>query len=164
MSTQTLVVGAEEMMTRQKSEPEPVADGKVRAERKSRSIMLHGYGGAALRVFGTYMVDEDGKPRKIVVRAYHRDSANEKWEPSDASVHKTVEELEDEIADWETRATAIGYRRLSRRIGPAGAFTKDEIPAPPKPPKPGSFTKGGIPDPLSVKHGGGLESRGRRKK
>lgn len=134
--------------------------GKARAERRSRSVMLHGYGGAALRVFGTYVVDDDGTPRKIVVRAYHRDSASEPWKPSDASTHKTVDELEDEIKDWELRATAIGYKRLSRRIGPAGAFTKDEIPQPPKPPKAGAFTKGGIPDPLSVKHGGGLEGRG----
>lgn len=35
--------------------------GVKRAERRSRSLMLHGYGGAALRVFGTYIVDDDGK-------------------------------------------------------------------------------------------------------
>lgn len=132
-------------------------DEKVRAERHSRSVILHGYGGAALRVFGTYIV-EGGEPRKIVVRAYHRDSAKAEWQPSDASTHTTIDELEDEIADWELRATAAGYKRLVKR-NRRGVFTKEEIPAAPKQPKGGMFTKGGIPDPLSVKHGGG---RGRK--
>lgn len=143
---------------------ESAESAKRRSERKSRSVMLHGYGGAALRVFGTYVVDETG-PRKIVVRAYHRDSAKEPWVPSDASAHKSVEEMEDEIRDWEMRATAVGYKKLSKRIGPQGQFDKDSLPPPPKPPRGGAFTKAGIPDPLSVKHGGGLaDPRTRRKK
>lgn len=128
--------------------------GKVtRAERKSRSVLLHGYGGAALRVFGTYQLDSEGKPEKIVVRAFHRDSASDKWAPSDPTVHSTVEELEDEITDWEMRATSIGYKRLVRR-GVPGQFTKETIPPPPRM-KPGTFTKSGMPDPLPVRLGGG---------
>lgn len=148
-------------MTTKKSGAE--SKGKVtRAERKSRSVLLHGYGGAALRVFGTYQLDDQGKPEKIVVRAFHRDSASEPWAPSDPSVHTSVEELEDEIHDWEMRATAIGYKRMVRR-GVPGQFNKETIPVPPRM-KPGTFTKGGIPDPLSVRHGGGLADgdKGRR--
>lgn len=138
----------------QQEEAQPGDEAYVRPERHSRSVLLHGYGGAALRVFGTYTVKGDGKPGKIVVRAYHRDSAKAPWQPSDATVHDKVEELEDEIQDWVLRATALGYKRLVKRQV-AGMFTKDDIPKPPKPPKGGVFTKGGIPDPLSVKHGGG---------
>lgn len=136
-------------------EPKP-----KRAERRSRSVLLHGYGGSTLRVFGTYVVDDDGQARNIVVRAYHRPSASEPQQPSDATRLSTIEEMEDEIKDWEMRANAIGYKRLSNRIGSEGKFTKDAIPVV-KPPKPGVFTKGGIPDPLAVKHGGG-GGRGRR--
>lgn len=154
----------EVVMTRQQDRrsgetPSVEQPKRPRAERRSRSVLLHGYGGAALRVFGTYTVNDDGTPRKIVVRAYHRDSASSEWQPSDATTHSTVDELEDEIRDWELRATSIGYKRLAKRIGAQGAFSKNSIPKPPKVPKPGVFTKGGIPDPLSVKHGGG---RGRR--
>lgn len=136
--------------------------GSKRAERKSRSVLLHGYGGAMLRVFGTYQLDDNGQPEKIVVRAYHAAGKGAdgkiEWNPSDPTVAGSLDELEDEIADWETRATAIGYRRATRRGAP-GAFSKDSIPAPPKQLKPGTFTKGGIPDPLPVRQGG---SRGRR--
>lgn len=128
-----------------------------RAERKSRSVLLHGYGGAMLRIFGTYQLDDDGKPEKIVVRAYHRVSKSEPWAPSDPTVLTDADDLEDEIKDWELRATAAGYRRATHRGSP-GQFTKDTIPAPPKL-KPGTFTKGGIPDALGVRHGGG---RGRK--
>lgn len=140
--------------TRKKSEAK-ADEGQdyTRPERHSRSVLLHGYGGAALRVFGTYVVGGEGEPRKIVVRAYHRDSAKAPWQPSDASVHNTVEELEEEIKDWAVRATALGYKRLVKRQA-HGEFTKESIPVPPKP-KPGVFTKGGMPGPLSVKHGGG---------
>lgn len=142
-----------------RSENEETAkQARERAQRKSRSVLLHGYGGAALRVFGTYLVDDDGTPRRIVVRAYHRESGGAQWQPSDPSIHQSLDEMEDEIKDWELRATSIGYKRLARPKL-QGVFTKDEIPAPPRPKKPGVFTKGGIPDPLSVKHGGG---RGRR--
>lgn len=135
------------------------ADNKKikRAERKSRSVLLHGYGGAMLRVFGTYQLDGEGKPEKIVVRAYHKVGKSEPWNPSDPSVVGSVDELEAEIEDWETRATAVGYKRATRR-GAKGAFNKDSIPAPPKL-RPGTFTKGGIPDALGVRHGGG---RGRK--
>jgi hypothetical protein len=127
-----------------------------RPQRHSRSAMLHGFGGAALRVFGTYVVDDDGTPRNIIVRAYHRESAKAKWEPSDASTHKTLDEMEDEISDWKLRATSVGYKQLSRRVGTRGVFDKESFAKLVKQqPKPGSFTKGGIPEPLSVKHGGG---------
>lgn len=137
-----------------------------RPERRSRSVMLHGFGGAALRVFGTYVVDDNGSPRNIVVRAYHRDSAASDWQPSDASTHSTLDELEDEIADWELRATSIGYKRLTRRIGTQGVFTKDTFTQVAKPPRPGTFTKGGLPSPLSVKHGGTgpVAPQGRRRR
>jgi hypothetical protein len=145
-----------------KKKTTPQGDGQAgytRPERHSRSVLLHGYGGAALRVFGTYTVNGAGEPRKIVVRAYHRDSAKAPWQPSDASVHNTLDELEEEIKDWAVRATALGYKRLVKRQA-YGEFTKESIPVPPKPPKGGVFTKGGIPDPLSVKHGGGGGRRG----
>ena len=90
---------------------------------------------AALRVFGTYQVNASGMPEKIVVRAYHRDSAKAPWRPSDASVHSTLEEMEEEIKDWERQATAAGYKKLSKRIGAQGKFNKDSIPVPPTPPK-----------------------------
>lgn len=111
-----------------------------RAERRSRSVLLHGTGGAMLRIFGTYQISSSGKPEKIVVRAYHKKDKAQPWEPSDPSVLSTVAELEDEIRDWELRGTAIGYRRLVKR-GMPGAFTKDSIPAPglkagfPRPPR-----------------------------
>lgn len=134
------------------------SDKQGRAERKSRSVLLHGYGGAMLRIFGTYQLDDEGTPEKIVVRAYHRVSKTEPWAPSDPTVLNTTDELEDEISDWEMRATAAGYKRATHRGSP-GQFTKESIPAPPKQLKPGTFTKGGIPDPMPVRHGGG---RGRR--
>jgi hypothetical protein len=142
------------------------AENKRRAERHSRSVMLHGYGGAALRIFGTYTVDDDGKPRKIVVRAFHRDSAAAPWNPGATSTPATVEDLEDEVADLELRATAIGWKRLARRKL-RDAFTADQLPVPPGPPdakmrKRDAFTAGGIPEPLSVKHGGGAVARSKR--
>lgn len=139
------------------------SDGKkkqVRAERRSRSVLLHGYGGAMLRIFGTYQLDDDGKPEKIVVRAYHRVSKSEPWAPSDPTVLEDADQLEDEIRDWEIRATAAGYKRTTRRGSP-GQFGKDTIPPAPTAPKlrPGTFTKGGIPDPMAVRHGGGRGGR-----
>lgn len=159
LATEVMVAERRQQPREAASEPEPK---RARAERHSRSVLLHGYGGATLRIFGTYQVDDDGQPRKIVVRAYHRESPKADAEPSDPVVLSDLSDLEAEIADWEVRATAIGWKRLSRRRV-AGVFTKDELPAPPAPPKvkPGTFTKGGLPDPLSVKHGGG-RGTGRR--
>lgn len=145
-----------------------VAKEKVieRAERKSRSVLLHGYGGAMLRIFGTYQLSGDGKPEKIVVRAYHRVGKTESWIPGATSKPRTVDDLEDEINDLEMRATAAGWKRAVRR-GVSDRFDRDSLPpAPPVPPpsdarmrKRDGFTAGGIPDPMPVKMGGG---RGRR--
>lgn len=138
-----------------------------RAERHSRSVLLHGYGGAMLRIFGTYQIDEEGKPDKIMVRAYHRVSKTEPWTPGATSVVSTVDDLEDEIADLEMRATSAGWKRTVRR-GVSDRFDKDSLPAPPKPPDAGlrrrdAFTAGGIPDPMAVRHGGGGPARGGRR-
>lgn len=140
-----------------------------RAERRSRSVLLHGYGGAMLRIFGTYQLDGNGKPEKIVVRAYHRVAKSEPWVPGATSTPRNVEDLEDEIVDLETRATAAGWKRAVRR-GVSDRFDKDSIPEPPKPPDASmrqrdAFTVGGLPSPLSVRHGGGTPAetpRGRR--
>jgi hypothetical protein len=136
-----------------------------RAERHSRSVLLHGYGGAMLRIFGTYQLNDGGKPEKIVVRAYHRVGKAEPWVPGATSTPTTVHDLEDEIADLEVRATAAGWKRAVRR-GVSDRFDKDSLPAPGTPPdarmrKRDAFTAGGIPDPLPVKQGGG-GGRGRR--
>lgn len=142
-------------------------DKKVsRAERRSRSVLLHGYGGAMLRIFGTYQLGGDGKPEKIVVRAYHRVGKSEPWVPGATSTPRTVDDLEDEITDLETRATAAGWKRIVRR-SVSDRFDKDSLPAPPPPPAPpdarmrkrDAFTAGGIPDPLPVKQGGGRGGR-----
>jgi hypothetical protein len=136
-----------------------------RAERRSRSVLLHGYGGAMLRIFGTYQLDGD-KPEKIVVRAYHRTGKSDPWVPGATSTPQTVDDLEDEITDLEMRATAAGWKRAVRR-GVSDRFDKDNLPAAPSPPPPADarmrkrdgFTRGGIPDPMPVKMGGG---RGRK--
>lgn len=135
-----------------------------RAERKSRSVLLHGYGGAMLRIFGTYQVDDGGKPEKIVVRAYHRVAKSEPWVPGATSTPTSVRDLEDEIADLEMRATSAGWKRAVRR-GVSDRFDKDTIPQPPQPPdarmrKRDGFTAGGLPDPMPVKMGGGRGRRG----
>lgn len=140
--------------------------GASRAERKSRSVLLHGYGGAMLKIFGTYQIDDGGKPEKIVVRAYHRIGKNEPWVPGATTTPKNVDDLEDEINDLETRATAAGWKRAVRR-GVSDRFDKDSLPEAPAPPPPAdsrlrkkdAFTAGGMPDPQAVRHGGGRGGR-----